>query len=101
MVVPSYGLVPCCITGLICSSTAFKCPLSYPTRIPNFLAFCSNIASTWEIRNLNTSSKSGAAKCLVTQMLELHAKGWFKWKSDFSPKFERTIPFALLSQVAG
>lgn len=57
--------------------------------------------STWEIRNLNTSSKSDAAKCLVTQMLEIHAKGWFKWKSDFSPKFERTIPFALLSQVAG
>lgn len=101
MVVPSCGLVPCSVTGLICSSIAFKCPLCYTTRIPNLFLFCSNIASTWEIRNLNTYPKSGAAKCLVTQMLELHAKGWFKWKSDFSPKFERTIPFALLSQVAG
>ncbi|KAL3535964.1 hypothetical protein ACH5RR_004425 [Cinchona calisaya] len=57
--------------------------------------------STWEIRNLNTSSSSNVARCLVTQMLEINTKGWFKWKKDYSPKFEKTIPYALLSQVAG
>ncbi|CAI9097478.1 OLC1v1033911C1 [Oldenlandia corymbosa var. corymbosa] len=57
--------------------------------------------STWEIKNLNSSSSSKVARCLVTQMLEINTKGWFKWKNSFSPKFEKTIPFGLLSQVSG
>ncbi|CDP10522.1 unnamed protein product [Coffea canephora] len=57
--------------------------------------------SSWEIKNLNTSSSSKVAQCLVTQTLEINTKGWFKWKKDYSPKFEKTIPFALLSQVSG
>lgn len=34
-------------------------------------------------------------------MLEIHAEGWFGWKKNQSSKFEKTIPYALLSQVAG
>lgn len=56
------------------------------------------LACTWEIRNLDTSDD---AKCLVTQMLEIQAEGWFGWKKYRSSKFERTIPYALLTQVAG
>ncbi|RAL53688.1 hypothetical protein DM860_015416 [Cuscuta australis] len=55
--------------------------------------------STWEIRNLHTSS--GSPKCLVAQMLEIHCKSWFKWKKNNFIEFEKTIPFGLLSQVAG
>ncbi|KAK3033197.1 hypothetical protein RJ639_036989 [Escallonia herrerae] len=58
-------------------------------------------SSTWEISNLNTSQSSNASKCLVTQMLEIHAAGWWGWKNNQCSKFERTIPYALLSQVAG
>ncbi|CAI0395102.1 unnamed protein product [Linum tenue] len=57
--------------------------------------------STWEIRSLNTPMGSTAAKCLVTEMLEIHQAGWNRWKQNLSSKFERTIPYALLSQVAG
>ncbi|KAG4144666.1 hypothetical protein ERO13_D05G051400v2 [Gossypium hirsutum] len=52
--------------------------------------------STWEIRSLTNE------KCLVTHMLEMNAAGWGRWKKSSScSKFEKTIPFALLSQVAG
>ncbi|XP_017983527.1 PREDICTED: protein ENHANCED DISEASE RESISTANCE 2 [Theobroma cacao] len=57
--------------------------------------------STWEIRSLNAPMGSNTAKCLVTQMLEIHSAGWFRWKKSSSSKFEKTIPYALLSQVAG
>ncbi|KAL3840706.1 hypothetical protein ACJIZ3_025297 [Penstemon smallii] len=57
--------------------------------------------STWEISNLSTSSSSNAARCLVTQTLEINPKGWFKWRNKHSQKFEKTVPYALLSQVAG
>ena len=58
-------------------------------------------ASTWEIRSLNTPMGSNIAKCLVTQMLEIHTSGWCRWKKNSCSKFEKTIPYALLSQVAG
>ncbi|XP_031263899.1 protein ENHANCED DISEASE RESISTANCE 2-like [Pistacia vera] len=57
--------------------------------------------STWEIRSLNTPMGSNGAKCLVTQMLEIQSKGWCKWKTNTGTNFEKTTPFALLSQVAG
>ncbi|KAK9027100.1 hypothetical protein V6N11_066945 [Hibiscus sabdariffa] len=57
--------------------------------------------STWEIRSLNTPMGSNNAKCLVTHMLEFHTVGWGRWKKNSSTKFENTIPYALLSQVAG
>ncbi|CAN1318642.1 Protein ENHANCED DISEASE RESISTANCE 2 [Linum perenne] len=57
--------------------------------------------STWEIRRLNTPMGSTTAKCVVTEMLEIHQAGWNRWKQNLSSKFERTIPYALLSQVAG
>ncbi|CAN1318633.1 Protein ENHANCED DISEASE RESISTANCE 2-like [Linum perenne] len=58
-------------------------------------------SSTWEIRRLNTPMGSTTAKCVVTEMLEIHQAGWNRWKQNLSSKFERTIPYALLSQVAG
>ncbi|EEF38875.1 protein ENHANCED DISEASE RESISTANCE 2-like [Ricinus communis] len=57
--------------------------------------------STWEIRNLNAPMGSTAMRCLLTQTLEIHHAGWLRWKSNRCSKFEKTIPYALLSQVAG
>ncbi|XP_010533084.1 PREDICTED: protein ENHANCED DISEASE RESISTANCE 2-like isoform X2 [Tarenaya hassleriana] len=57
--------------------------------------------STWEIRSLNTPADTETARCLVTQMLEIHSKRWCKWKNSYYSKFEKTIPYALLIQVAG
>jgi hypothetical protein len=34
-------------------------------------------------------------------MLEIHSKRWCKWKRTSYSKFEKTIPYALLLQVAG
>lgn len=57
--------------------------------------------STWEISNLSTSSSINSARCLVTQTLEINPKGWFKWRNKHCPKFEKTVPYAFLSQVSG
>ncbi|KAI3827486.1 hypothetical protein L1987_01562 [Smallanthus sonchifolius] len=57
--------------------------------------------STWEIKNLSTPVPTTGSRCLVTQMLEVHSKGWSKWKASQSSKFEKTVPYALLSQVSG
>lgn len=56
-------------------------------------------ASTWEIRRLNTSGSS--PKCVVTLMLEISPSFWGRWKRRHSSNFDKSIPFALLSQVAG
>ncbi|KAF8772925.1 hypothetical protein HU200_005323 [Digitaria exilis] len=55
--------------------------------------------STWEIRRLNTTGSS--PKCVVTLMLEISPSFWGRWKRRHSSNFEKSIPFALLSQVAG
>lgn len=57
--------------------------------------------SSWEIRNLNTSMASNSPRCLVTHTLEIHSASWCQWKNNRSSKFERSIPYALLCQVAG
>ncbi|ESQ44512.1 hypothetical protein EUTSA_v10003438mg [Eutrema salsugineum] len=57
--------------------------------------------STWEIRNLKKRTDAEPPSCLVTHMLEIHSKRWFKWKRTSYSKFEKTIPYALLLQVAG
>ncbi|CAI0395065.1 unnamed protein product [Linum tenue] len=57
--------------------------------------------STWEIRNLSAPMGSATARCIVSQMLEINQAGWCKWKQNSCAKFEKTIPYALLSQVAG
>ncbi|XP_066353870.1 protein ENHANCED DISEASE RESISTANCE 2-like isoform X2 [Miscanthus floridulus] len=56
--------------------------------------------STWEIRSLNTSGSS-SPKCVVTLMLEISLSFWGRWKRKHSSNFDKSIPFALLSQVAG
>ncbi|MED6121883.1 hypothetical protein PIB30_034307 [Stylosanthes scabra] len=58
--------------------------------------------STWEIRDLNTPMGLENQKCLVTHTLEIHSVSWFHWKNNNqNSKFERSIPYALLCQVAG
>ncbi|XP_028760833.1 protein ENHANCED DISEASE RESISTANCE 2 [Neltuma alba] len=57
--------------------------------------------STWEIRNLNTPMGSSGPKCLVTHTLEIYNASWYKWKNSQCSKFEKSIPYALLCQVAG
>uniref|UniRef100_A0A1J3CIU7 Protein ENHANCED DISEASE RESISTANCE 2-like n=1 Tax=Noccaea caerulescens TaxID=107243 RepID=A0A1J3CIU7_NOCCA len=57
--------------------------------------------STWEIRNLKKRTDAELTSCLVTHMLEIHSKRWCKWKRTSYSKFEKTIPYALLLQVAG
>lgn len=58
-------------------------------------------ACSWEISNISTSSSLSPARCLVTLILEIRSKGWFKWKNNEFSKFERTLPFGMLSQLAG
>ncbi|KAF3453005.1 hypothetical protein FNV43_RR03438 [Rhamnella rubrinervis] len=57
--------------------------------------------STWEIRDLNTPMGLSTPKCVVTQILEIHSAGWFRWKKNHCSKFEKSVPYALLCQVAG
>ncbi|KAF1870607.1 hypothetical protein Lal_00025924 [Lupinus albus] len=57
--------------------------------------------STWEIRNLNTPMGSNRPRCLVTHTLEIHSASWCRWKNNQTSKFENSIPYALLCQVAG
>ncbi|KQJ98445.1 protein ENHANCED DISEASE RESISTANCE 2-like isoform X2 [Brachypodium distachyon] len=56
--------------------------------------------TTWEIRRLDTSGSS-TPKCVVTRMVEISLSFWDRWKRRTSSQFDRSIPFALLSQVAG
>ncbi|KAE9602339.1 hypothetical protein Lal_00049435 [Lupinus albus] len=57
--------------------------------------------SAWEIRNLHTPIASNSPKCLVTHTLETHSASWHEWKNNKNSKFERSISYALLCQVAG
>ncbi|XP_057749900.1 protein ENHANCED DISEASE RESISTANCE 2 [Arachis stenosperma] len=57
--------------------------------------------SAWEIRNLNTPMGLNSPRCLVTHTLEVDSSSWHQWKKSQCSKFERTVPYALLSQVAG
>jgi hypothetical protein len=34
-------------------------------------------------------------------MVEIHSVGWWKWKKNHFSKFEKSVPYALLCQVAG
>ncbi|XP_021850565.1 protein ENHANCED DISEASE RESISTANCE 2 isoform X2 [Spinacia oleracea] len=58
--------------------------------------------STWEIRSLDTSGATTEfPRCLVTHMLEIQSDSWGAWKKSRSSKFEKSIPYSLLCQVAG
>ncbi|CAN0838554.1 Protein ENHANCED DISEASE RESISTANCE 2 [Linum grandiflorum] len=59
------------------------------------------IPSSWEIRNLSPSTGSNTARCLVSQMLEMNQVGWCRWKQNRRSDFEKTTPYAMLTQVAG
>ncbi|CAN1328142.1 Protein ENHANCED DISEASE RESISTANCE 2 [Linum perenne] len=66
----------------------------YGTYDPKYL-------TSWEIRNLSPSTDSNTARCLVSQMLEINQAGWFRWKQNRRSDFEKTTPYAMLTQVAG
>ncbi|KAL8152605.1 hypothetical protein V2J09_010365 [Rumex salicifolius] len=70
-------------------------PINFSPHNPCF------VASSWEIKNLSTLSHSQSPKCLLTHMLEIDHSSWDKWKKYHNSKFEASIPFALLCQVAG
>lgn len=58
--------------------------------------------STWEIKSLDTSDATTKySGCLVSHMLEIQSDSWGSWKKSRSSKFEKSIPYALLCQVAG
>ncbi|CAO2822540.1 unnamed protein product [Amaranthus hypochondriacus] len=58
--------------------------------------------STWEIKSLDTEDAViEFPRCLVTHMLEIQSDSWGSWKKSRSSKFEKSIPYALLCQVAG
>ncbi|KAL9223925.1 hypothetical protein vseg_000010 [Gypsophila vaccaria] len=57
--------------------------------------------STWEIKKLVVPAASESARCLVTNMLEIQSDSWGLWKKTRTSKFEKSIPYALLCQVAG
>ncbi|XP_047169321.1 protein ENHANCED DISEASE RESISTANCE 2-like isoform X1 [Vigna umbellata] len=57
--------------------------------------------TSWEIRNLSTSGASNSPRCLVTHTLEINSSSWCRWKNNQNSKFQRSIPHALLFQVAG
>lgn len=81
--------------------TILQFPASHKKRPPKSGYRRINInPSTWEIKNLSALPGSNAPRCLVTLMLEIHSKGWFRWKKNHS-EFEKSIPYALLCQVAG
>ncbi|OIW19086.1 hypothetical protein TanjilG_06395 [Lupinus angustifolius] len=71
--------------------------------LTNFILLCIVLAaaSTWEIRILNTPVASNSPKCVVTNTLEIHSASWHQWKNNERWKFERSIPYALLCEVAG
>ncbi|KAG2579030.1 protein ENHANCED DISEASE RESISTANCE 2-like [Panicum virgatum] len=80
--------------------TILQCPIGHNKRPPKHGYKRAKInPSTWEIRRLNTSGSS--PKCVVTLMLEISLSFWGRWKRTHSSNFDKSIPFALLSQVAG
>ncbi|KAL9272042.1 ENHANCED DISEASE RESISTANCE 2-like-like protein [Drosera capensis] len=58
-------------------------------------------ASTWEVKVLSPYGNAESPSCLLTHMLEIKSSSWCRWKKNRSSKFEKSIPFALLCQVAG
>ncbi|GAB4828180.1 hypothetical protein Ancab_035097 [Ancistrocladus abbreviatus] len=57
--------------------------------------------STWAIRSLSMSAASDSASCLLTHTLEIKSSSWQRWRKNRGTKFEKSIPFALLCQMAG
>lgn len=56
--------------------------------------------SIWEIKRLRLADSS-TSKCLVTRMLEIRSTIWDGLKKRYTKNFEKSIPYALLCQVAG
>lgn len=57
--------------------------------------------TVWEIRKANPREAKGAQSSFVTQTMEIHSSGWGRWKKRYYAKFEKTVPYVLLCQIAG
>eukprot|EP00252_Welwitschia_mirabilis_P000858 TRINITY_DN10836_c0_g1_i1.p1 TRINITY_DN10836_c0_g1~~TRINITY_DN10836_c0_g1_i1.p1 ORF type:complete len:747 (+),score=140.44 TRINITY_DN10836_c0_g1_i1:155-2395(+) len=55
----------------------------------------------WEIRKASERHGKTNSKSIVTQTMEIHSTGWGQWRKRYYAKFEKTIPYVLLCQVAG
>ncbi|XP_059066921.1 protein ENHANCED DISEASE RESISTANCE 2 isoform X2 [Cryptomeria japonica] len=58
-------------------------------------------STVWEITNASARQNKGGLKSVVSQTMELSSTGWGHWRKRYYAKFEKTIPYVLLCQVAG
>ncbi|GLJ39749.1 hypothetical protein SUGI_0812440 [Cryptomeria japonica] len=58
-------------------------------------------STVWEITNASARQNKGGLKSVVSQTMELSSTGWGRWRKRCYAKFEKTIPYVLLCQVAG
>lgn len=57
--------------------------------------------TVWEIRRASPGQAKGTQSSFVTQTMEIHSTGWGRWKKRYYAKFEKTVPYILLCQIAG
>eukprot|EP00249_Psilotum_nudum_P018129 c26651_g1_i1 orf=256-2565(+) len=57
--------------------------------------------SSWEIRPLKPTNGVGSLRSLVTQTMELRSIGWGPWKKRYYSKFNESLSFMFLCQIAG
>uniref|UniRef100_A0A0D6R473 START domain-containing protein n=1 Tax=Araucaria cunninghamii TaxID=56994 RepID=A0A0D6R473_ARACU len=58
-------------------------------------------STVWEIINISARQSKGGLRSVVSQTMEVHSTGWGHWRKRYYAKFEKTIPYVLLCQVAG
>lgn len=80
--------------------------LQYPTMLKPWpvKSGCQHIKlnpTVWEIRKASPGKPHGTQSSFVTQTMEIHSSGWGRWKKRYFAKFEKTVPYILLCQIAG
>ena len=80
--------------------------LQYPTMLKPWLvkSGCPHIKlnpTVWEIRKASPGKPQGTQSSFVTQTMDIHFSGWGRWKKRYFAKFEKTVPYILLCQIAG
>lgn len=80
--------------------------LQYPTMLKPWpvKSGCQHIKlnpTVWEIRKASPGKPQGTQSSFVTQTMEIHSSGWGRWKKRYFAKFEKTVPYILLCQIAG
>jgi hypothetical protein len=81
--------------------------LQYPTMLKPrpVKSGCQHIKlnpTVWEIRKASPGKPQGTQNFFfVTQTMEIHSSNWGRWKKRYFAKFEKTVPYILLCQIAG